>query len=316
MPNMRHKIEAEELLDGGEGKLDKESLGEEVFCERRTGDGLAKSYCDRIVERVRPLRRNGTSGNVRGRGYDRGEGGRYGSMPPARDIGSDLESPNLSGRYGVQPLAREIGNGSEPPNASGRYGTEPLAREIGHGQAPPNERGAPSSVRETIKGNSRTLAPPSAAMTGHTPANGDNSNKVLDDTRQNIAEEWKQPGRLHRKCAYVPAADDLPTATHPLGGSDQWEGLRAPRLNNGMEVTGATTNIHRRENKTRRVRRQEDQGPQQYLNTHEGRFKLPSNLPDPVPHLKNMCLSGLAVHHPAYAKLLQYATGGGPVKTG
>ena len=38
MPNTRHKIEAEELLDGGKGKLDKESLGEEVFCEGSGGE--------------------------------------------------------------------------------------------------------------------------------------------------------------------------------------------------------------------------------------------------------------------------------------
>ena len=43
VPNTRHKIEAEELLDGGEGKLGKESFGEEVFCEGRAGDGLARS---------------------------------------------------------------------------------------------------------------------------------------------------------------------------------------------------------------------------------------------------------------------------------
>ena len=39
-------------------------------------------------------------------------------------------------------------------------------------------------------------------------------------------------------------------------------------------------------------------------------------MPGPVEHLNSMCPSRLAVHHPAYAKLLKYATGCCPVETG
>ena len=39
-------------------------------------------------------------------------------------------------------------------------------------------------------------------------------------------------------------------------------------------------------------------------------------LPPPGKHRNNMCLSGLAVHHPAYEMILEYATGGCPVNTG
>ena len=43
---------------------------------------------------------------------------------------------------------------------------------------------------------------------------------------------------------------------------------------------------------------------------------MPTELPPPGKHRNNMCPSGLAVHHPAYDTLQQYATGGCPVKTG
>ena len=43
---------------------------------------------------------------------------------------------------------------------------------------------------------------------------------------------------------------------------------------------------------------------------------LPDELPPPGKHQNNMCLSGLAVHHPAYETLLEYATRGCPGNTG
>ena len=39
-------------------------------------------------------------------------------------------------------------------------------------------------------------------------------------------------------------------------------------------------------------------------------------MPPPDKHRNNMCLSDLAVHHPAYEILQKYATGGFPVNTG
>ena len=43
---------------------------------------------------------------------------------------------------------------------------------------------------------------------------------------------------------------------------------------------------------------------------------FPADLPPPGKHRNNMCPSGLEVHHPSYETLIQYATGGFPVKTG
>ena len=72
----------------------------------------------------------------------------------------------------------------------------------------------------------------------------------------------------------------------------------------------------RTENRKKRHTCQEQQGPQTYWSTHEGKFKFPSELPPPVKHGNNMCPLGLAVHHPAYETLKIYATEGCPVKTG
>ena len=71
----------------------------------------------------------------------------------------------------------------------------------------------------------------------------------------------------------------------------------------------------RKENRKKRCTCQEEQGPQTYWSTHEGKFKLPSELPTPGKHRNNMCPSGLAVNHPSYETLKRYATGGCPVKT-
>ena len=81
-------------------------------------------------------------------------------------------------------------------------------------------------------------------------------------------------------------------------------------LSTDNNVTGATTNMLRKENRQKRHNRQEEQGPQAYWSTHEGKFLLPTELPLPRKHQNNMCLSGLEVHHLVYEKLLKYATGG------
>ena len=65
-------------------------------------------------------------------------------------------------------------------------------------------------------------------------------------------------------------------------------------------MTGATTNMLRKENRNKRHTCQEEQGSQEYWSTHEGKFKLPDELPPPGKHRDYMCPSGLEVHHPAY----------------
>ena len=42
---------------------------------------------------------------------------------------------------------------------------------------------------------------------------------------------------------------------------------------------------------------------------------MPYELPPPSKHRNNICLSGLAGHHPDYETLQKYATGECPVKT-
>ena len=72
----------------------------------------------------------------------------------------------------------------------------------------------------------------------------------------------------------------------------------------------------RQENLNKRHTCQEEQRPQTYWSTHEGKLKLPAEFPSPGKHRNNMCPSGLVVHHPVYETLKIYATGGCPVKTG
>ena len=81
-------------------------------------------------------------------------------------------------------------------------------------------------------------------------------------------------------------------------------------------MTGATTNMLRKENRGKKHTCQEEQGPQAYWYTHEGKFKLTAKLPPPDKHQNNMCPLGLAVHHPDYETLKRYATEGCPVKNG
>ena len=71
----------------------------------------------------------------------------------------------------------------------------------------------------------------------------------------------------------------------------------------------------RKENQNKRHNCQDEQRPQAYWSTHEGKFKLPADLPPPGKHQNNICPSVLAVHHPACETLQKYSTGWCPVKT-
>ena len=99
----------------------------------------------------------------------------------------------------------------------------------------------------------------------------------------------------------------------PLLDGD-WSGLNPPVLLSDKKVMGATTNVLLRGNRKNHHSRQEEQGPQSYWSTHEGKFVLPNKLPPPGKHRNKMCPSGLAVHNPVYETLLEYATGGCLVK--
>ena len=53
-------------------------------------------------------------------------------------------------------------------------------------------------------------------------------------------------------------------------------------------MTGATTNMLRKENRKKRHTCQDEQGPQSYWSTNEGKFKLSSKFPQPGKHQNNM----------------------------
>ena len=72
----------------------------------------------------------------------------------------------------------------------------------------------------------------------------------------------------------------------------------------------------REENRKKQHTCQEEQRPQTYWYTHEGKFKFPADLPPPGKHRNKMCQSGLTVHHPSYETLKRYKTEGCHVKTG
>ena len=79
---------------------------------------------------------------------------------------------------------------------------------------------------------------------------------------------------------------------------------------------GANKERHRIENKHCQIARHEDQSERSYWMEHRGQFSVPPEKEGPKKYRGQMCPRGLALHHPAAAVLLDYATGGCPVKTG
>lgn len=94
------------------------------------------------------------------------------------------------------------------------------------------------------------------------------------------------------------------------------KGLEAPRLENGLRVCGVNKRQLRRENKARRIQLQQEQLEETYWSVFEGDFEMPEAKEELKKWRNMMCPRGLALHHPAAGKLLQYATGGCPTNTG
>ena len=67
-----------------------------------------------------------------------------------------------------------------------------------------------------------------------------------------------------------------------------WSGLNPPIVSTNNKVMGATTNIFLKDNRGKCRNCQEEQVPQAYWSTHEGTFKLPTELPPPSKHQNNM----------------------------
>jgi hypothetical protein len=81
-------------------------------------------------------------------------------------------------------------------------------------------------------------------------------------------------------------------------------------------VKGSNKRQLRGENKNRRIQQQEQQVEESYWRTYKGDFKIPTPKQAPTKWVGQMCPKGLALYHPAAAKLLQYATRGCPVNSG
>ena len=131
------------------------------------------------------------------------------------------------------------------------------------------------------------------------------------------AQKWKTAGIHKRKSAGgLHAEKKHQDCGAPPPQGEYWSGLNQPILSTKYKVKGETTSMLRKDHRNKHHTCQEDQVPQAYWYTHEGKFKLPAELLPPDKHRNNMCPSGLAVHHPAYETLQKYATGGCPIKTG
>lgn len=102
--------------------------------------------------------------------------------------------------------------------------------------------------------------------------------------------------------------------------SPMYPGLNHPTVASGARVDGSNKRQYRRENKAKRIAQQISQAEGSYWTKHEGKFVMPqpeeNDLEMPMDYRGEMCPSGLALHHPAAATLLQYATQGCPSNTG
>ena len=79
---------------------------------------------------------------------------------------------------------------------------------------------------------------------------------------------------------------------------------------------GQTTKKLRIENKRNRRQRQRHQPLPEWWTTYKGTQDLPNTRNPPETYRNQMCPRGLALHHPAAATLLEFATQGCPVNTG
>ena len=114
-------------------------------------------------------------------------------------------------------------------------------------------------------------------------------------------QKWKTSEIYKRKSSGGLHAENK----HPDCGSSPpqgkyWSGINPPILSTNSKVTGATTNMLRKENQNKWNTCQEEKGPQAYWSTYVGKFEFPPEFPPPGKHRNNIFPSGLAVHHPAY----------------
>jgi hypothetical protein len=187
-----------------------------------------------------------------------------------------------------------------------------------------------------ILGEGRVGGPPKGEREGAGPANG----SVKGDSegvRQMNATRRRRRLRQHQRLArqlreqkrqeHHGAPENKPRSTE-TGESqrlmadagqdkqDDWPGLLPPMLADGSRVNGDNKRQLKRENKAKRIEKQINQEPVSHWTTYEGQFEMPPEIAGIDEWEGQMCPSGLALHHPAAATLLEYATGGCPTNTG
>eukprot|EP00956_Cyclotella_meneghiniana_P003235 scaffold3946_cov41-Cyclotella_meneghiniana.AAC.2 len=165
------------------------------------------------------------------------------------------------------------------------------------------------------------------------PAVNENSNEASTESEErSIASNGGRPstaeGRLRvdegERLAEGPMGVELGEvpaglAEGPKGetlGESTWAGMDPPRLASGARINGQNKKQHRRENKRKRISKQEQQLEQSYWTKYEGKFRMPEQKQGVEEWKGGMCPQGLALHHPSAGALLQYATQGCPCNTG
>jgi hypothetical protein len=96
----------------------------------------------------------------------------------------------------------------------------------------------------------------------------------------------------------------------------KWPGLNPPELKTGERIGGSNKRQLRRENKAKRIEKQEGQEETTYWSSYKGEFVLPEKKEGLKKWVGEMCPSNLAIHHPAAVTLLKHASGGCPANTG
>ena len=131
-------------------------------------------------------------------------------------------------------------------------------------------------------------------------------------SRLQVAPESDLARETPGATAPAPSTADDATMWHNLST----QGINHATLDSGARVDGQSKKQLRRENKARRIQKQVAQQRQTYWSKYRGNFDIPTPKQAPKQWRGDMCPSGLALHHPAAASLLKYATSGCPVMPG
>lgn len=121
--------------------------------------------------------------------------------------------------------------------------------------------------------------------------------------------EWESGGS-NSEWEDVEEAENVKVERHLLL---QYAGLEPPQLDSGARISGVNKRQLKLENKKKRQQKQLEQAKQTYWSIYKGDFELPEAKEELESWRNMLCPKGLALHHPAAAKLLQYATGGCPM---